>query len=69
MPETLPALMAAGANTASAGGSGPQTDHAGKGTQVYLGDTHACVLMGLSVRAAAECYWKDLCGLHIPAVG
>lgn len=28
VPETLPAVMAGGANTASAGGSEPQTDHA-----------------------------------------
>lgn len=54
---------------ASAGGSGPQTDPAGKGTQVYLGDTLACVLTGLLVRAAAGCCWKDVWGLHIPAVG
>lgn len=37
----------------SAGGSGPQTDHAGKGTQVYTEEAHVCVLTGLLVRAAA----------------
>lgn len=38
---------------ASAGGSGPQTDHAGKRTQVYIEDARACVLTGLLVRTAA----------------
>lgn len=69
MPGTLPALTAGEANTAAAGGFGPQTDHAGKGTQVCLGDKNACVLMGLLVRAPAGCYRKDVYGLHIPAVG
>lgn len=39
-PETLPALTAGGANTASAGGSAPQTDPAGKGAQVYMWGIH-----------------------------
>lgn len=45
-----------------------QPDHAGKGTHGTW-EVHICELMGLLTRAAAECYQRDVCGFHKPAVG